>query len=179
MNYLYIKALHIIFVTTWFAGLFYVVRLFIYTIEAADKPDPERTILLAQYNLMSKRLWSIITVPSMWLSLITGIYLVIVLQYYTSGWMHIKFTLVILLLGYHIYCRKIKNDLARNVVKFTSTQMRMWNELATIFLVSIVFIVVLKNMLDTFWGLIVLVMLMAILYIAIKWYKQYRQKQSK
>ena len=64
MDFLYLKALHIIFVVTWFAGLFYIVRLFIYQTEAAQKPEPAREILQTQYKLMSKRLWYIITWPS-------------------------------------------------------------------------------------------------------------------
>ena len=65
MSYLYIKSLHLIFVITWFAGLFYIPRLFIYQIEAHQKPEPEKGILYKQLGLMAKRLWFIITWPSM------------------------------------------------------------------------------------------------------------------
>jgi len=62
--YPYIKALHLIFVVTWFAGLFYIPRLFIYHLEALEKPSPEREILAKQFRLMTRRLWYIITWPS-------------------------------------------------------------------------------------------------------------------
>ena len=70
--YFYVKALHIIFVVTWFSGLFYIVRLFIYSAEAHLKPEPERTILLRQFGQMQHRLWYIITWPSAILTLVLG-----------------------------------------------------------------------------------------------------------
>jgi putative membrane protein len=178
MNYLYIKALHIIFVTTWFAGLFYLVRLFIYHIEAEDKPEPARQLLKEQYALMSHRLWQIITVPSMWLAVLSGLYLVYTLDYFAAGWMHVKFALVLGLLVYHILCGRIRRQLAKGLVRHTAQQMRIWNEVATLFLFSIVFIVVMKSMLDAFWALVAFVTLALVLFMAIKWYKNYRERQE-
>ena len=178
MNYLYIKALHIIFVTTRFAGLFYIVRLFIYHIEAEEKPEPERQILKDQYALMSQRLWRIITVPSMWLAVASGLYLFFTLNYMTAGWMHLKLLLVVGLLVYHVLSGRIRKQLQQGVIKYTSHQMRIWNEVATLFLFAIVFIVVLKSMLDALWAMVAFVALAVILFIAIKWYKSYRERRG-
>ena len=68
----YVLSLHIIFIVTWFAGLFYIVRLFIYHTEAEAKPEPEKSILQNQYKIMEKRLWYGITWPSLVLTLIFG-----------------------------------------------------------------------------------------------------------
>ncbi len=77
MEYLYIKSLHIIFVTTWFTGLFYIIRLFIYFKEAEDEPSSVKDILQKQYQLMIKRLWYIITWPSAVLATTFAIWLLI------------------------------------------------------------------------------------------------------
>ena len=178
MNYLYIKALHIIFLTTWFAGLFYIVRLFIYHIEAMEKPEFERDILTRQYALMEGRLWKIITIPSMWLTISTGLYLVYALNYFTAGWMHVKFALVLGLIVYHVICGRIVRQLANGIVKYSSHQMRLWNEVATLFLFAIVLIVVLKSMMDTLFLLGIIIALGIILFLAIKWYKRYLAKRK-
>ena len=92
-----IKALHIIFVVNWFAGLFYIVRLFIYFVEAAEKDDMERNILQNQYKLMQKRLWYIITWPSAVIVIITGLYLAHKLNYWLQPWMQLKLGMVFFL----------------------------------------------------------------------------------
>ena len=79
--YNYIKALHLIFVVTWFAGLFYIPRLFIYHIEAAAKPSPDKEILSNQLKLMTKRLWYIITWPSAVLCTVFAIWLLLLNWY--------------------------------------------------------------------------------------------------
>lgn len=175
MNYLYIKALHIIFVTTWFAGLFYIVRLFIYHIEAEQSEEPERGILQKQFILMEGRLWKIITIPSMWLTIATGLYLVYTLNYFKAGWMHIKFALIIGLIIYHVICGRIVRQLAKGVIKYTSDQMRLWNEVATLFLFAIVLIVVLKSMMDTLLLLGIIVGLAGLLFLGIRLYKKLRK----
>ena len=164
--------------TTWFAGLFYIVRLFIYHIEANDKQEPDKGILTRQYTLMEGRLWKIITVPSMWLTIITGLYLVYTLNYFTAGWMHIKFALVLGLVVYHIICGRIVRQLANGIVKYSSHQMRLWNEVATLFLFAIVLIVVLKSMMDTLFLLGIIIILALVLFLAIRWYRIYLSKKG-
>lgn len=173
---LYWKALHIIFVTTWFAGLFYIVRLFIYDVEANEKENDVRDILQKQFRLMERRLWYGITWPSAVLTIITGTYLVYITGYYSSFWMILKFGFVILLFLYHLVCQKIVNQLQNSQVKWTSMQLRLWNEVATLFLVSIVFIVVLKDALGLLYGMIGLVVVTLVLLFAINLYKKSRTK---
>lgn len=172
---LYIKALHIIFVVTWFSGLFYIVRLFIYHIEANNKEDQIKNILQKQYKIMSKRLWYMITWPSAILTLVFGGALIFIApSFLSSGWMHIKLTFVFFLFLYHIICHKIYIQLQNNIYKWSSNQLRIWNEVATIFLFAIVFLVVLKSSLNWIWGLIGLVLFGVILMLLIKLYKNFR-----
>src|ERR1700761_553520 len=100
--YHYILAIHIIFVVCWFAGLFYMVRLFIYHTEAQQKPEPDRTILSNQFEIMERKLWYIITVPSMVFVVAAGItMLVLVPGWLSQPWMQIKLAFVVGLLIYH------------------------------------------------------------------------------
>lgn len=174
----YILALHIIFIVTWFAGLFYVVRLFIYHREAQDMEEPQRGILSAQYKIMTKRLWLGITWPSAILTLIFGPWMMIL---YVHGkvpeWLWVKLAFVLGLYLYHLSLHRIYRQQQKGIFKYTSTQLRIWNEVATLFLFAIVFLVVLKSGLDMLKGLIALVVLAAILMIAIKMYKQAREKK--
>ena len=176
MAYLYIKALHIIFVVTWFAGLFYMVRLFIYSTEANSKPEPDREILLKQLQLMQTRLWYIIAWPSAILTIIFGIWLIYELNLWLTPWMHLKFLFVIGLFFYHLICGRIHTQMKKGIFKYSSTQLRIWNEVATLLLFAIVFIVVLKNTLSWIWGLAGLVLIAVVLMLAIRLYKKIRNE---
>ena len=100
--YNYIKSLHLIFVVTWFAGLFYIPRLFVYQIEAFYKPSPEKEILGKQLKLMAKRLWFIITWPSAILATLFAVWLLVLQPFWLEQpWMHVKLTFVVLLFLYH------------------------------------------------------------------------------
>src|ERR1035438_8770905 len=102
MIYSYIKALHIIFIVTWFSGLFYIVRLFIYNTEANEKQEPERTILKNQFNIMISRLWLGITWPSAILTLIFGPWIwFLMYRFQPIDWLTIKLCFVIALYAYH------------------------------------------------------------------------------
>ncbi|MFM7661477.1 MAG: CopD family protein [Bacteroidota bacterium] len=171
-----LKSLHIIFMVSWFAGLFYMVRLFIYHKEAQDKEEVERSILSDQFVTMEKKLWWIITTPSMAFTVIFGNWMLLLnWEYYkVSTWMHLKLGFVVLLLIYHFICQKILFDFSKDNFKWTSTQLRIWNEVATLFLVSIVFLVVLKNSLNWINGVIGFFAVGITLMIAIKWYKRLR-----
>ncbi len=175
--YRYFLAAHIVFVVSWMAGLFYIVRLFIYHTEANDRPIAERDILQDQFKMMETRLMNIITTPAMVLSAIAGIYM----MYLNPGllrtdWMWVKIAFVIGLVLYHLFCIRIINQLKSNFFLMSSTQLRLWNELATIFLVTIVFTVILKNAIDWIYGLIGIVLFSAVIMIAVKIYKYYRLK---
>ncbi|HFS67376.1 MAG TPA: CopD family protein [Flavobacteriia bacterium] len=177
--YLYVKALHIIFVVTWFAGLFYIVRLFIYHTEANDLEEPQKSILQNQYKIMSKRLWYIITWPSAIIVLITAITLLIINPLWLQqNWMLIKLSLVVLLYVYHYKSHLIYKDLQKNKIRYTSQQLRLWNEVATLLLFSIVFLVVLKNSFNWIFGVIGIFSLGVILMVLVKLYKKYRLKKE-
>ena len=175
--YLYIKALHIIFITTWFAGLFYIVRLFIYHTEALGKNEPEKSILSAQFSIMSRKLWYIISWPSAILTIIFGTMLIVLMpEWLGRPFMHVKLGFVFLLLIYHVYCHRIFSQLQHGVAKYSSIQLRVFNEVATLLLFAIVFLIVLKNEIDWIWGTIGLVSFAILLMMAIKLYKTLRQK---
>lgn len=179
---LYIKALHIIFIVTWFAGLFYIVRLFIYATEANERPELEKKVLQEQYKIMSSRLWRGITIPSAVLTAIFGPLTMYAYGYFDDfgahTWLHIKLLFVILLYVYFFTLHKIFADQQKGIFKWTSTQLRIWNEVATIFLVAIVMLVVVKSSMSLLWGLGGLVGFIVILMSAIKIYKNIRSKAN-
>ncbi len=174
-NPLYIKALHIIFVVTWFAGLFYIVRLFIYHAEARTKAEPARSILEEQYKLMAWRLWYIITWPSLVLTWVFGLWLVYLFNWWFAPWLWLKLSMVVGLTLYHFYCHRIFSQFQNDVPTWGSTKLRMWNEVATLFLFAIVFVVVLKSTIHWMWGMIGLLLLSAIMMVAIKLYRKARK----
>lgn len=174
MTYFYIKALHIIFIVTWFAGLFYMVRLFIYSAEANEKTEPERTILIRQFSIMQKRLWYGITWPSAILTLIFGIWIG-VLYGSLPTWLLVKLFFVLGLFIYHLSLHKIFLQQQKENFKWSSQKLRMWNEVATLFLIAIVMLAVVKELLSVVWGIVVLVAFTFLLLAAIKIYKKYRK----
>lgn len=177
MTYLYVKALHIIFVVTWFAGLFYIVRLFIYNREAHDKPDPERQILQRQFVIMIRRLWLGITWPSCILTVVLGSWMLILYGSFQL-WLMFKIGFVVSLLLYHISLHAIYKQQIAGIFKYTSHQLRLWNEVATIFLVSIIFLVVFKSALSILWGTIGLLLVFIFLQLGIMIYKTYREHKG-
>ncbi len=179
MAYQYVLAVHIIFVVSWMAGLFYSVRLFIYHTEANDKPEIERLILQREYQKITQRLWNIITTPAMVLTVAAGVTMILIRPALMSTpWLHVKLAFVVLLLIYHFICQRIMNQLKNGVFKLSSFKLRLWNEVATIILVAIVFTVVLKSAVDWIYGLIGLIIFSAVIMLAVKWYKSYRKKNE-
>jgi protoporphyrinogen IX oxidase len=176
MTYLYLKAVHIIFIVTWFAGLFYMPRLFVYITEAHEKPDPEKSILLKQLKMMASRLWYGITWPSAVITLGLGTSMIVNdPSWLQQGFMHIKLTLVFLLYVYHFSLHYLFKQFDRNVVKYSSLQLRFWNEVATLFLISIVFLIVLKSALSMVWGIAGLLVITFLITLGIRMYKKYRK----
>ncbi len=179
MDFLYVKALHIIFIVTWFAGLFYIVRLFIYHVEAEKEEEPVKSILQNQYKLMEKRLWYIITWPS---AILASLFAFLMLYqnpiYLEMSWMHVKLSFVLALYFYHFSCHKIYTQLQNNVIKYSSLKLRIWNEVATIILFSVVFLVVLKDAISWVWGVIGIILFSFLLMFGIKSYKKAREKKN-
>ncbi len=179
MDFSYIKALHIIFIVSWFAALFYIVRLFIYFAEADKKEEPAKKILQTQYKIMSKRLWYIIGWPSAVLSSIFAIWMLWQEpSYLKMGWMHIKLSFVLALYFYHAGCQVIFNQQQKGIIKYSAMKLRIWNEVATILLFAIVFIVVLKSALSWVWGVVGIILFGVLMMLGIKLYKKIREKRD-
>jgi len=182
--YYYLKALHIIFIVTWFAGMFYIVRLFIYNAEAAEKEEPEKSILQRQFSIMIKRLWLGITWPSAILTLLLGPWVMVqgglhkTLGDESGRWLLIKLCFVVLLYAYHFSLHFIYKQQAAGVFKYSSQKLRIWNEVATIFLVLIVMLATVKESMSWAWGLIGLVAFIIVLMSAIKIYKTLRTRKT-
>jgi protoporphyrinogen IX oxidase len=181
--YIYLKAIHIIFIVTWFAGMFYIVRLFIYNTEAQEKPEPARSILQAQLSIMIKRLWFGITWPSAIITLILGPWLMFHpdVQWYKSltneggRWLLVKLFFVGLLYIYHFTLHTLYKQEARGLFKYSSQQLRVWNEVATILLVAIVMLATVKESISWVWGLVGLIAFIIVIMSAIKIYRTLRK----
>lgn len=179
MNYLYIKALHIIFVVCWFAGLFYIVRLFIYTKEASEKEEPYKSILVEQLTLMQKKLWFMITWPSAIGTAFFGSWMLYEnTALFYQPWMWLKFILVSFLIMYHLQCHLIFNQQKHGVFKKTSFVLRLFNELATVLLVGIVFLVVVKSTGSLVWSMLGLFVFASILMLFVFVYKKQRKAKE-
>ena len=176
--YKYVLAVHIIFVVCWMAGLFYIVRLFIYHTEAQEKPEEEKKILSAQFGVMERRLWNAITRPSMFIVLAAGITMLIMVPgWLHDTWLHIKLTFVVLLIIYHYICENKIKQMRNGIFKWTSTQLRLWNELATLLLFVIVICAVVKDQVNWPYTIIGLILLVFLLMAGVKVYKYFRDKK--
>ena len=178
----YILALHIIFVVTWFAGIFYMPRLFIYNTEANVKSAEAQAVLHEQFKIMMNRLWYGITIPSAILTLIFGPLIMFLkgwnklLLDEAGRWLLVKLIFVVLLYAYFISLHIIFKQQQKGIFKYTSQQLRIWNEVATIFLIAIVMLAVVKQAISFVWGLVGLGLFIIILMSAIRIYKMLRSK---
>jgi len=155
-TYLVLKSLHIIFVVCWFAALFYIVRLFIYHAEAQEKPEIERVTLQRQYKLMEKRLWYVIGWPAMILTIGFGAWMLFLRpSLFNFSFMKVKLVLVGILVLYHLFCEVILSRFEQDRVFWSSMTLRFWNEVATVFLVAIVFVIELKHEMNWIWGTLI------------------------
>lgn len=174
MYYFYLKAFHIVFIVTWFSGMFYLCRLFVYNTEASFKPEPEKTILQNQFFIMIKRLLFGITLPSAILTLLIGLSLLHTFNQYPS-WMITKLILVFLLFLYHISLHIIYNQQKNKVFKYTGSQLRIYNEVPTIFLVSIVLLVMIRQELNMIYLGVSMLAFMLLMMAVVKIYKALRK----
>lgn len=177
--YLWFKSLHIVGVVVWFAGLFYLVRLFIYHREAEDMEESLRDAFKSQYGLMERRLANIIATPGMVVALVCAIVLLVINPaWLKQGWMHAKLAIVAALLAYHVFCYRLMATLQSGGCQWTPRQLRALNELPTLLLVGAVMLVVFKNQFPTAsatWFLVLLVVLMAA---SIQFYARWRRLRS-
>jgi protoporphyrinogen IX oxidase len=177
VTYLLAKAIHIVGFISWFAGLFYIVRLFVYHAEAGERPEAERAILQPQLELMAARLWKIITVPAMVVTLAAGLVMVAQLEHIPT-WLHIKFALLAGLLAYHFGCGAIRRRQAAKTSAWTGRRLRVFNELGTMFAVGIVFLAVFKSAISVAWGVGGLIGLGVVLMLGIRIYRRMREGES-
>jgi putative membrane protein len=178
MDYTVIKSLHIIFMVSWFAGLFYIVRLYIYHTEAQAKTEQERLVLSDQFKIMEHKLWWIITTPAMILTVLFGVIMLVLNPILiTLPWMHIKLAFVVVLLIYHFVCQRMLFQLKRNVFRLTSNQLRLWNELATLVLVAVVFLVEMQHALSWIGGTLGFFGVAIGLMLGIQLYKYLRKRK--
>lgn len=168
MPYFIIKALHIIFMVSYFAGLFYLVRLFVYYKDTDAFESGKKNILREQYSFMIVRLWNIITVPAGLLMLIFGIILILLNPTLLKmPWFHLKLTFLVALAFYHYWSwKKVKQikSLHGENLPTSNIQLRQFNEIATFILFLVVFTVILKSLVIEYWwqlilGFVVLVLL--------------------
>ena len=171
--YLYLKALHIIFVVTWFAGLFYMVRLFIYNTEAGEKSAAECSTLRNQFLIMQRRLWYGITWPSAIATTFFGGWMWLKLGE-TQPWLLVKLCFIVGLLLYHLSLQVLFQQQKRGILKFSSYHLRLWNEVATIFLIAIVFLAVVKQQISALWGLLGLLAFVFLIVGSVGIYKKLR-----
>ncbi len=178
MAFLYLKALHIIFIVTWFAGLFYIVRLFIYHRENQEnttRTEEEKKLLSEQFALMEKRLWYGITWPSCFLALLFGFSLMHIYFPLTDHpWFIVKLGMVFLLFVYHLSCGKIYHLINQKKFTYSGQHLRFWNEIPTIFLVGITFLIILQDIIKMAYGLIGLILFTGLLMSGILLYRKKR-----
>jgi len=176
MDYAIAKSLHIIFMVAWYAGLFYIVRLMIYEREAQERPAQEADVLIPQMRLMQRRLWHIIIFPGMALTVIFGTWMLILNPILLkAGFMHVKLALVAGLLIYQFVTYSWFRKAGSAPLTKSSSFLRIWNEVATLFLFAIVFTVVMKNGMSWLYGVGGLLALAILLMAGIRIYKATRK----
>ena len=185
MLILTLKALHLIAMVTWFAGLFYLVRLFVYHAESRELPIEKGQILVEQYMTMERRLFYIITWPGMVLTWLCGVGMLIANPLYLgtrehlAWWLYIKLALVLILTVYHLICGKWMRELAGGKSTYTGKHFRMLNEVATIILVAVVFLAVMRNLMNFLYGFVGIVLFVVLLFLGIRLYKRIRENQRR
>ncbi len=179
MSYFVAKSLHIIGFVSWFAGLLYIVRLYIYDVEANERDPASRQVLHEQLRIMQRRLWYGITWPAMLATVLFGMWMVterVMGNIPLGGWLHVKFLLLAFLIAYHLQCGRIRKQLLAGKFQWSSQRLRMWNELATLLLVAIVFDAVFKSTRNMLWGVVGLVIFGVVLMVAIRVYRRVRMR---
>mgnify|MGYP001201699111 FL=1 len=139
--YLWAKAFHFIFIVTWFAGLFYLPRLYVYHADSKDKKSTER------FKLMEARLYLGIMLPAILLTISSGITLIWIRGWdwlLATSWMHLKLLLVLSLIIFHLYLGLLRKDFARDTNQKSTTFLKILNEMPVLILVLVTLLAVLK-----------------------------------
>lgn len=177
MLHLYLKSLHIVGFVSWFAGLFYLVRMFVYHAEADQKPTHLKEDWKSEFVKMQWRAYKIICNPAMMITWTCGILMLINTPgFLQQGWIHIKLMLLVMLTGYHIWCKKRIQKLENNDSTITSFQYRLLNELPTLFLVAIVLLAVVKDLLNFVYMFLGVLAFGILLFVFARAYKKRREQ---
>jgi len=175
----YFKVLHIVGFVAWFAGLFYLGRMFVYHVEAMDKPQPERDILIKQFNIMEWRVYKIILIPARNITWSFGILMIVAYGwdwFKVNYWLHTKLVLVYALSVYQGSCQRMIKRLEKGEKPMDSFRFRLFNEVPTIFLLSISLLAVLKNNLNFLFAFVGILLFGFLLFWGTKKYKEIREK---
>ncbi len=173
--YTYLKALHIIFMTCWFAGLFFIGRMFIYHIESQAQTSKEAKIALQNtFELAEKRVLYIIIWPALVLTTLFGLLLAHHINAFIQPWFHIKMTFIALLIYYTTWCHQTRKRLQRAPLPTPSIKFRLLNEVPALLLIAIVFTVYSKDIINTIYATIGLVSIPVLILLIKKW----RQKED-
>ncbi|MFT5883911.1 MAG: putative membrane protein [Arcticibacterium sp.] len=174
--YLYFKAFHIIGFVSWFAGMFYLVRIFVYHTEANEKPEHIKEDWKTQFTKMAWRVYKIICNPAMIVTWTFGLLMLITNpEILSQNWIKVKLVLLLLLTFYQLYCKRIIKKQEAGIETFTSFQFRLLNELPTLFLISIVLLAVVKDVLNFVYLFSGVLAFGFILYLSAKAYKKFRK----
>ena len=176
MLLLYLKAFHIIGVIVWFAGLFYLGRLFVYHCEADQEPEPNRGLLKAQFALMEKRLYYGITWPGLCISVVFG--MAMLFKWGTPPWIQLKIGLVLLLVFYHLFCGHLREKLVQGNCNWSGKQFRIFNEIPTVLLISIVFLVIFKEAFTLKMFLLIFMVITLVIVASIFLLERWRKKNT-
>jgi putative membrane protein len=182
MAVLILKAIHVIGFVAWFAGLFYLVRMFVYHVEARAEEEPRRSILTEQFGIMEVRVFRIISQPAMVITWLAGIGMLVANPTYLQmGWLHVKLGLLVLLLVYHFYCGGLIKRLEKGETPMTGFQFRLFNEVPTLLLVGISFIAVLGKAGSLNYGYLLLgiVAFGVLMVVFARLYRALRKQRSK
>ena len=176
------KALHVVGFVSWFAGLFYLVRIFVYYRESLDRPEEEKAILSKEFLAMQQRVYKIICNPAMMITWTAGLSMLYIhgLEWLRENyWMHAKLGVLVLLTIYHLWCKKQIKLNEQGISAYTPFQYRLLNEMPTLFLISIAFIAVFKNAVNYIYLIAGVVVFGGLLFLAAKAYKRIRNKATK
>lgn len=186
----FFKALHVVGFVSWFAGLFYLGRIFVYDEEASGKAEPAQTTLRQQFNLMEWRVYRIICNPAMMITWAAGLVMLALgwvsplipnyLSSGTPGWMHLKLLLLLLMTVYHLWNKRIIRRMEQGQRPFSSWQYRLLNEMPTLFLIAISYIAVYGkagtlNYLYLFGGILLFV---GMIFLGARAYKKSRERKG-
>lgn len=180
-----LKTIHIIGFVSWFAGMFYLVRIFVYHSEAFEHSAEAKKVLLPQYQTMEKRVYSIIMNPAMMITWTAGLAMVVLYVVNVedwmknNGWFHFKFTLLLLLTGYHIYTKRLMKNLAKEEKVLSSFRYRILNEVPTVFLVLITALGLYQNQINYIYLLLATGLFSGLIFYGAYAYKRRRESQVK